>query len=108
MLIIIASLISIVAFLAYARPEALKGIRPELQKNTLEQSPEQTKLNRYKINQVYFSSTSGVNPIGIERDEAILKNHFKKIIFRHNIDFETFRKDLCGRRQNTTGLPVDE
>ena len=90
MLALIASLILIVSFLAYKRPEALKGIRPtsELHTDLIPQ------IEKTKINNVLCVSTAEFDHLGIEQDAEILMNKYKNVQLNRKIDLNRFRRKL--------------
>lgn len=90
MLALIASLILIVSILAYVRPEALKGIRPTMERHT-DAIPQ---IEKAKINRVFCASTAEFDHLGIEQDAEILRNNYKNVQLHRKMDLNGFRREL--------------
>ncbi len=90
MLALIASLILIVSVLSYIRPEALKGIRPAMERLT-DAIPQ---IEKAEINRVFCVSTAEYDHLGIEQDAQLLRNSYKNVQLNRKIDLNGFRREL--------------
>jgi len=98
MLAIISALIVVVAFLAYYRPEALKGMRPPDNKITDPLVQGHAAIEKHKVNQIISVSTPDYDGLGIEKDEAILKLHYGSVVSLRKASLSDFRKQLSTNR----------
>lgn len=98
MLVIIGALIAIVGFLAYYRPEALKGMRPSDNKTTYPLVQGYSAVERHKVNRIICVSTPDYDSLGIEKDEALLKLHYGNILSLRKASLSDFRKQLSTNR----------
>ena len=90
MLGLITSLVLIVSFLAYMRPEALKGERP-VRESHIDAIPQ---IEKTLINKVLCVSTAEYDHLGIEQDALILRNTYKNVLLDRKIDLNGFRRQL--------------
>jgi hypothetical protein len=90
MLALITSLVAIVSFMAYKRPEALQGRRPTQRR----QNDTQSRVEPFSIENIICVSTPEYDHLGIDQDAEILIKAFGDVTLHRKMDLNEFRKKL--------------